>query len=164
MFKQKLKYLPAALAGLAGLLAIILAFTPEQGISAGMTKGELLVEGASHPPQRFIVEVAVTHDQLERGLMYRDSIAADYGMLFMFGPPKEEGMWMKNTRIALDMLFIDGAGVVKTIHENARPYDETPIMSGAPVVAVLEIAGGQVAARGIKTGDHVTAKPYLPQP
>lgn len=103
----------------------------------------------------FRVELAQTEKQHLRGLMYRQSLPEDGGMLFDYGSEREIAMWMKNTFIPLDMLFIDKAGVIRHIHENAIPHDETAIPSGGPVRAVLELKGGVVAKLGIREGDRI---------
>ena len=77
------------------------------------------------------------------------------GMVFPLEPPKVEAMWMKNTYIELDMLFIGKDGVVVSIAREATPMSETPIPSGGPVLGVLEIAGGRAAAIGAEPGDKV---------
>ncbi len=162
MINQRFKYVPAIAAFVLALGVMALAFVPGMSISAAPAKTPLVVTGAAHPPITFNVEAAITRAQLETGLMYRDHINPDYGMLFMFDHPSMQSMWMHNTRVSLDMLFMDEAGRVIKIHENARPFDDTPIESGGPVKAILEIQGGQAAKAGLKVGDQVTAPPYLP--
>jgi uncharacterized membrane protein (UPF0127 family) len=103
----------------------------------------------------FSVEVAKTADQQERGLMYRDSLAADAGMIFPFSPPRPAAFWMKNTRIPLDIIFIRPDGTIASIAAMTRPYSLELIPSGEPVAAVLEIAGGRAAAAGMTPGDRV---------
>ena len=98
---------------------------------------------------RFIVEVAATDDQQARGLMYRNELAPDRGMIFPFRQPKYASFWMRNTLIPLDLFFIRADGSIDRIAENAVPHDETPIASGGEVSAVLELAGGSAARLGI---------------
>ncbi len=100
----------------------------------------------------FRVEVAASPDQQERGLMYRRSLEPDHGMIFPYNPPQEVGFWMKNTWIPLDIVFIRSDGTIVRI-THAQPMDLTPLPSGEPVSAVLEIAGGRAAQLGIKEGD-----------
>ncbi len=102
--------------------------------------------------QRFTVEVAASPQQQERGLMFRKSLAPDRGMIFPYTPPQHVAFWMKNTLIPLDMVFIREDGTIARI-ATAKPLDQTPVPSGEPVVAVLEIAGGRAAQLGIKAGD-----------
>jgi uncharacterized membrane protein (UPF0127 family) len=109
----------------------------------------------------FQVERAKTPAQQERGLMYRTDLTDAGGMLFWpyppeGGTPKQASFWMKNTPSALDLIFIRTDGTIAHIAENAVPYDETPITSGEPVGAVLEIKGGRAATLGIAEGDKVT--------
>jgi len=102
------------------------------------------------------VELADTPKKLEKGLMFRTSLAPDKGMLFVFQNEQKVAFWMKNTLIPLDMIFIKSNGKIDFIHHNARPKDETPIPSPDNVIAVLEIAGGQADKHNIKTGDSIT--------
>ena len=103
---------------------------------------------------RFTVEVARTHDQQQHGMMFRRSIAPDRGMLFPYEQPQNIAFWMKNTLIPLDIIFIRADGTIARI-STAVPHSETPVPSGEPVVAVLEIAGGRAAELGIRAGDRV---------
>ena len=102
--------------------------------------------------QRFTVEVAASPEQQERGLMFRRSIAPDHGMIFPYNPPQHVAFWMKNTLIPLDIIYIRDDGRIARI-VTAKPLDETPLPSGEPIVAVLEIGGGRAAQLGIKAGD-----------
>ena len=104
----------------------------------------------------FLVELARTPAQQERGLMYRRSLAAARGMLFPFVPPRPAAFWMKNTLIPLDLLFVRADGTIARIAANAVPGSLATIESGEPVAAVLEIAGGRAAATGMKEGDRVS--------
>ena len=105
----------------------------------------------------FTFQVEIADDDAERakGLMFRQELADDAGMLFDFGQERETAFWMQNTFIPLDMIFISAAGVVKTIHANARPMDTTSIPSGAPVRFVLELKAGTAAKEDIVDGDLV---------
>jgi uncharacterized membrane protein (UPF0127 family) len=101
------------------------------------------------------VEVADTPQAREIGLMNRESLAEDAGMLFDFREDRPVSMWMKNTLIPLDMLFIDKTGTVVRIARNAKPRSLETIPSGKPVRYVLEINGGAAATYGAKTGDKL---------
>jgi uncharacterized membrane protein (UPF0127 family) len=103
---------------------------------------------------RFTIEIADDNAERERGLMFRETIAPDAGMLFDFFQEQQVTFWMQNTHIPLDMVFIGADGLVKTIHANARPMDTTPIPSQVPVRFVLEIAGGRAAEIGLAPGDR----------
>lgn len=109
--------------------------------------------GRSH---RFMVEVARTPDQQAQGLMYRDRLGPMEGMLFPFPSARPASFWMRNTLIPLDIMFIRTDGTIARIAENTAPLSETPVVSGEPVAAVLEVAGGRSAELGIRAGDRVT--------
>ncbi len=104
---------------------------------------------------QFNVEIAATPDAISAGLMFRTDLAPDAGMLFDFGGEREASMWMKNTLIPLDMLFIDGSGTVVSIARNAAPGSLRSLGPGIPVRGVLEIAGGRAKALDIEPGDKV---------
>ncbi len=114
--------------------------------------------GGTH---RFTVEIAVTPAARARGLMGRRSLAENHGMLFVFPRPGTVAFWMKNTPLPLDMIFISDDGTIRRIHENARPFDLTPIPAGPDVLLVLELAGGTARRAGIAEGD-VVRSPFLP--
>lgn len=112
----------------------------------------IVTEEATHA---FTVEVANDRDEISFGLMERESMAADAGMLFDFDPPREPSMYMKNTLIPLDMLFIAADGKIEMIARNTVPGSLRTISPGIPVRAVLELNGGQAAALSIEPGDRV---------
>jgi len=103
----------------------------------------------------FNIEVADDADEHAKGLMFRESLSASGGMLFIYDTPRHARFWMKNTLIPLDMLFIDSAGQVTRIAENTRPLDETPIDGGADVLMILEINGGMAKSLGISLGTQL---------
>ncbi|MBB5572415.1 hypothetical protein GGD50_000991 [Rhizobium paranaense] len=117
----------------------------------------LSIKTAKGVTHKFTVELALTEPQLEYGLMYRKSMPADHGMLFDFGAPRPVMMWMKNTVLPLDMLFLDKSGVVTHIQENASPYSEAIINSGGPVLYVIELNGGTARKLGLAVGDKATS-------
>jgi len=104
---------------------------------------------------RFTVQVAATPEQQERGLMFVRSLGPDEGMIFPYSPAQDVAFWMRNTLIPLDMVFIRADGSIARI-VTAKALDETPIPSGEPVAAVLEIRGGRAAELGIREGDVVS--------
>jgi uncharacterized membrane protein (UPF0127 family) len=104
----------------------------------------------------FQVELARTPDERARGLMFRRSMAPDHGMLFDFRRDQHVGMWMKNTIIPLDMLFISAQGEIRKIVKRTVPKSLAPISSGEPVRAVLELNGGTTDRLKIKPGDKVS--------
>lgn len=104
---------------------------------------------------KFRVEVARTAAEQERGLMFRESLPVDGGMIFPMSPPRMASFWMKNTVIPLDMIFIRADGTIARIAADTVPYSLQPVDSGEPVAAVLELAGGKAAALGIAENDVV---------
>jgi hypothetical protein len=101
------------------------------------------------------LEIALTPEAQQRGLMYRSSLADDHGMLFVFAAEADHSFWMKNTLIPLDMLFIAADGRIAGIHANATPLSTVPITVGQPSRYVLEVPGGYTQRRGIASGDRV---------
>jgi uncharacterized protein len=113
---------------------------------------EPAVGGAAIP---FVIEVAKSDQEKSVGLMYRAKLADTEGMLFPYGAAQNITMWMRNTYIPLDMVFIRADGTIHRIEVRAEPLSERIISSGAPVSAVLELAGGAAGRLGIKAGDKV---------
>lgn len=103
----------------------------------------------------FTVEIADTPEAIQQGLMHRETLAPDAGMLFDFGETRPASMWMKNTLIPLDMLFILQDGKVVAIARNAQPHSLRSLSPGVPVRGVLEIPGGRARELGIEPGDTV---------
>lgn len=87
--------------------------------------------------------------------MYVTQLEVDGGMLFAMQVPRDISMWMRNTYIPLDIIFADASGRITKIHANAEPHSLDHISSGQSVKAVLELAGGAAAARGIQVGDYL---------
>jgi uncharacterized protein len=134
-----------------GLLAVFVAVT----LARAENLAPLTITTASGT-QRFMVEFADTPERRAVGLMHRQSMPADHGMLFDFKADAPVAMWMRNTRIPLDMLFIDREGRIVNIAERTVPFSETSISSKGPVRAVLELNGGTSSRLGIKPGDRVS--------
>lgn len=103
----------------------------------------------------FLVELATTSAQHSKGLMYRKYLGPEQGMLFIYRKPQRVSMWMKNTFIPLDMIFINSDGSIARIAERAVPHSETVIPSGGRVRAVLEVRAGTADRLGLKPGDLV---------
>lgn len=116
---------------------------------------ERLFIDTSKGPVGFTVELALTPENRATGLMDRQSMAADHGMLFRFDQTRDVLMWMKNTPLSLDMLFIAENGRIARIAENTVPFSETIIPSGSPVRYVLELNAGTAAKTGVAVGDRV---------
>ncbi len=115
---------------------------------------EVLIE-TKRGQHRFTVELAKTPEQLSFGLMFRRSLPRDAGMLFDYERPQRVAMWMKNTLIPLDMLFIDKSGRIVHIRKRAVPGSLDAISSKVAVRGVLELNGGTVSRLGIARGDKV---------
>ncbi|WP_417450804.1 DUF192 domain-containing protein [Kordiimonas sp.] len=103
----------------------------------------------------FTVELALDDQQRAHGLMYRETLAPDRGMLFVFDESAPRSFWMRNTYIPLDIIFIRSDGRILNIVRKARPRTDTPRQSVGAAVAVLEIAGGRAAELGIIAGHYV---------
>jgi uncharacterized protein len=139
----------------AAASAPVPAQTAAQSGLAGFETGAISIETAGGATHDFTVEIAQTSEQRAQGLMFRDRMAADAGMLFLFEGAQVRAMWMKNTLIPLDMLFIDGEGRIVRIEERTVPHSERAISSGGPVTAVLELNAGTASRLVIKPGDRV---------
>ena len=153
MIRNRLILLVAAL----GLLTMALAAPPmarsqQMRPDFHIEKIEVITLRGRHP---LTVEVAETQEQRSFGLQFRRQLASDRGMLFNFGKPQPIFMWMKNTLIPLDMVFIDEKGKVTGVAANTTPLSLEVIPSGAPVLGVLEIAAGNAARLGIAKGSLI---------
>lgn len=145
-------FVPGGLPGSAGPVAAAdLAGTPQR-----LRQAPLQITLAGGRTAAFTVQVAVTEQQRNTGLMHRREMPADEGMLFLFPRSRPVSFWMQNTFIPLDLLFIDDSGRISGIAANARPHSLDIIDSPGPAAAVLEINGGQAARLGIAVGDRVT--------
>jgi len=113
----------------------------------------ILLQGGQR--QSFQVEVARNDADRAQGLMFRRSMPADRGMLFDFGRVEPVAMWMQNTYLSLDMLFIRSDGTIARVAANTEPLSTRTIPSGEPVLAVLELNAGTAARLGIRAGDRV---------
>jgi uncharacterized membrane protein (UPF0127 family) len=136
---------------------VLAAVAAEAGAAAALESFETssLTIVSAHGRHRFTVELAETPAQLQQGLMFRPSLAPDAGMLFDFKIPTVAAMWMRNTLIPLDMLFVDAHGTIVNIQARAVPESDAIIAAAAPVRAVLELNGGTAARLGIAPGDRV---------
>ena len=126
---------------------------PEPDLKLPMA--EVTFPDAPNAP-RIEVELAKLPPHIERGLMYRRSMADDRGMLFKLDGRREHTFWMHNTCIPLDMLFIDDDGVIVGIVEGAAPLTDTTRSVGCPSVFVLEVNGGWARKRGVMPGQKIT--------
>jgi uncharacterized membrane protein (UPF0127 family) len=139
---------------LAALLAVACRSAPAaEPATAGMPR--VVIESPSGRSREVRVELARTSAEHERGLMFRKSLAADEGMLFVFPETSEHAFWMKNTLIRLDMIFIGEDHSILGLVERAEPMTTTPRSIGVPCRYVLEVNGGWSASEGVRKGDRV---------
>ncbi len=134
------------------MIALLLA------ISCGGPKlptAKLTIDG--HP---LTAELAITHADRQQGLMHRDSMPTDHGMLFVYADHKVRGFWMKDTRLPLSIAFADEQGVIVKIDE-MRPFDTERTSSLYPAKYALEMNAGWFAAKGIEKGDKIEGIPEL---
>ncbi|MGF1445539.1 MAG: DUF192 domain-containing protein [Pikeienuella sp.] len=144
-------------------------------LAAILTTGRAAAEGpvcaadtitllAAQGPVSFTIEIADDPEEQSRGLMFRQSLAPDAGMLFVYDEPGVVGFWMRNTMIPLDMIFLDETGAVLNVEADAVPYSEVVRKSAGPVIAVLEINGGQAAELGIGAGTQAIHPAFVAAP
>jgi hypothetical protein len=139
----------ASLVFLCASLAALAIDAPPQG---NLERLEIVTASGTH---EFSVEVMRSGAQHERGLMFRRFLPQERGMLFAFATERPVTMWMKNTFLPLDMIFIGRAGKVVGLAENTEPLSEKIITSGAPAYGVLEVNAGTAARIGLRIGDSV---------
>ena len=132
---------------LAAAIVAACAGAPARPIVEVITQGGAIV--------RVPVELARTREELSRGLMWRDDLPRDAGMLFVFDHDAERAFWMKNTPLSLDIVFIDRAGKVLNVAENTTPFSTAPIRSAGAARYVLEVHTGFARRHGIRVGDAV---------
>lgn len=146
------------------LISIAVAFTLFAGSAFAQTSKNDVVDFGEPKPltivtedgtHDFLVEEAKTLDQQARGMMFRETMNANTGMIFEFAEPKVATIWMKNTSIPLDILFVRSNGKILKIEHSHQPYTLRSASSEAIVAAVVELKGGESKARGIRPGDTV---------
>ncbi|HZZ42702.1 MAG TPA: DUF192 domain-containing protein [Tepidisphaeraceae bacterium] len=147
--------------GLAALLAILVAGCDHGSSSrrvnpaeTGTPQSGLATAAMKIGSQTFTLEIAATHEQREIGLMYRDSMPADHGMIFVFGQDQPMSFWMKHTRIPLDVIFVNGSGKVVSIHQ-MQPFDISGTTAKGNSKYAIELNVGASAAAGVKEGDQL---------
>lgn len=140
-------------------LALTLVAAPAWAQPQTFERDQLTIETAGGG-QQFAVELAVTSEQRAQGLMYRQRMPADAGMLFLYPAVRPVSMWMKNTLIPLDMLFIGDDGRILHIAERTIPGSTATISSMQPARAVLELNGGTAARLKIQVGDRVLYRTF----
>jgi hypothetical protein len=137
---------------LLGLFLLIWPLGADRSLAAEEGTLEIASKSGVHV---FAVELAVTDEERAKGLMFRKELADGRGMLFDFRREQPVSMWMQNTYVSLDMIFIRADGRIARIAENTEPLSERIIPSGAPVSAVLEVVAGTAKKYGIAPGDRV---------
>ncbi|WP_342149444.1 DUF192 domain-containing protein [Methylorubrum sp. SB2] len=147
------KIVLACLAALAVPLSSARAEEPSVVVEQAPTEPLAIVTKDGR--RAFKVEVMRNDAQRAKGLMYRRTMAADHGMLFDFERPMPVNMWMKNTYLPLDMVFIRSDGSIARIAADTEPLSTQIIPSGEPVLSVLELNAGTAAKLGIRAGDRV---------
>lgn len=130
---------------------------------SGTVRAEVTVVTREGGRQVFQAEVAETPSERRRGLMFREVLRKDHGMLFLYQPAQRVSIWMKNTPLPLDIIFIDAGGRIAHIEHNAVPQSTRPMSSGVAVRAVLEINGGLAASLRLAPGDRVIYTPLWPE-
>ena len=140
--------------------ALVIVFSILAGIFAATSgsaemRRETLDIVTSKGTHTFSIEIADTPEEKAKGLMFRRTLPADAGMLFPYLPAQEATMWMRNTYISLDMVFIRADGVVHRIERGTEPFSERTVTSQGPVTAVLELIAGTAERIGLMAGDKV---------
>jgi uncharacterized membrane protein (UPF0127 family) len=135
------------------LLALPEGLAHANGTSVLPVETVIVETGQGKTP--FQAEIADTPEERSIGLMFRDSMPQDHGMLFDFGAPRSVAMWMKNTKISLDMIFADRKGRVIGVAENTVPFSTETISVDQPVAAVFEVNAGTVRRLGLKPGGRL---------
>ena len=155
-------FAPVLMAGLlVGHLAMAQAVNDDPtGPQPKLPTEALTIKTSAGKEYHFTVELPATPQEQATGEMFRTSIPADQGMLFIWPAPQVSEMWMKNCPVPEDMVFIGADGKIIAIAENTVPYSLNTVSSGVPVKATLELQGGITAAYNINVGDQVIAKPF----
>ena len=142
-------------------LAIIVVIAGAAGTGGGGVQAQAVFERSTlsietaNGSHKFDIELALTPDQQSQGLMFRRELAADAGMLFFHDRERVATMWMRNTFVPLDMLFVAADGKIVHIVERTVPQSLTTISAGRPVRAVLEVNAGTVRRLAIQSGDRL---------
>ncbi len=144
-------------------VTILTGCTPSQNAPAGQALEEVRIKGVT-----FKLELALTPEERAQGLMGRNQIAEDGGMLFVFPDnqhyPAELSFWMKNCLVPIDLIFLDPAGRIVAIHEMEPPPADTPdrelavYASGAPAQYAIELKGGRAATLGLRVGETIALR------
>jgi uncharacterized membrane protein (UPF0127 family) len=162
---MKTSFSPVVLCVIGGVavlaVAVLILFAWQEWDSAASAdapsfpRASMTIQCADGKKFPFDIEVATTPEQETYGLMFRRSLPRDAGMLFLWPEDRMVIMWMKNTFISLDMLYVGSNGVITKIITSAEPLSLMPLSSDVPVRAVIEINAGETVRRGLKPGDKV---------
>ena len=141
-----------------GLVSSVSTLSADEAIRplSSFPRERIAIETRSARRHVFDAWRADTDATRAQGLMYVKSLPPGQAMIFVYSPAQYVAMWMKNTLIPLDMLFVDPAGCIVTVHERAQPGSLDTIEGDGPIVLVVELAGGSAANLGIGLGDRVT--------
>ena len=130
--------------------------------AADFSISKISISRDGFPKHEFVVELATTEEERSQGLMFRKKLAQNRGMLFIYKSERVVSMWMKNTFIPLDMLFIDKNGFITHLVKQTRPLSLDIISSMGNVLGVLELLGGTSDSLGIRSGDRVEHAAFGP--
>jgi uncharacterized protein len=147
---------PNRIRGFAVAVALAVAWLMAP-LPAGSTEQQTLEIVSKSGVHVFSVELAITDEERQKGLMFRRSLPESTGMLFDFKRDQDISMWMRNTYVSLDMIFIRADGRIQRIAENTETESDRIIPSGGPVRAVLEVVAGTAKKFGIAAGDRVAS-------
>jgi uncharacterized membrane protein (UPF0127 family) len=140
----------------AFIIVMLTVMTSNLALATSDSRSDSTIIIATRNAQHvFTIEIARTPAEMERGLMYRERLDADRGMLFLYEDDREVAFWMKNTLIPLDLIFADASGRIVAIAERAVPLSTALIPSPGPVRAVLEVNGGTARRLHIQVGDRL---------
>jgi uncharacterized membrane protein (UPF0127 family) len=151
-FLSRYRFALGALVAVVIAAVVWFAFNPLEASGGRPDRIVVVTKTGEHP---FTVEWATTSQEREHGLMFRESMAPDHGMVFDFMVEQDVSFWMKNTPLALDMIFIHADGTVARIARNTVPFSETPVPSGSRVRYVFEVVAGTADRIGLIGGDKV---------
>tara|TARA_R110001606_G_scaffold71247_17_gene163773 strand:+ start:9743 stop:10216 length:474 start_codon:yes stop_codon:yes gene_type:complete len=153
---------------LTGMLAAVLlaplfgcagAQTPKDATGRPLEPLTVITASGTH---KFMVEIADEEPERQRGMMFREPLADDRGMLFEFPDVAERGFWMRNTPSSLDIIYIDPRGRIVSIASHAVPFSEQVIPSNGAASGVLELRAGRAGEIGARAGDQVQHKFFQP--
>ncbi|MEL6337828.1 MAG: DUF192 domain-containing protein [Pseudomonadota bacterium] len=144
----------------SAVVAVLLSAAPAVALACSPDAVDVVGKAGS---VSFSVEIADEPEERRRGLMFRQSMPTDAGMLFLFDVPHQASFWMRNTFIPLDIIFLDASGTVLNVAERTVPFSETPHLSDGLATAVLEVNAGLAEAHGIGPGAQVRHPAFAAQ-